>query len=220
MEQAAKELLLQRFRDYLDDIPDEEPEPPAGDERTDLYSLFLELAALKNETRIGSRQMKGALDQFRELFDTVQSSHAVLRETVQRHPAELDKVRKEALRPLLLELLDLKDRLDAGQRAGSPPGTSVLARFCKREAALLAALRTGQEMSARRLEQILAAWRVRPLTAVGLPLDPVRMRAVDVTSRPDTAHGVVTDELRTGYLWEDQLLRPAEVIVNRTTEDL
>ncbi len=221
MDSTAKEALLQRFRDHLDSL-DELPEVAAdaavGDEQTDLYALFVELAALKNETRISSRHLKGTLDQFRELFDMVRSNHDTIEETQRRHPAELEKVRGEALRPLLLELLDLKDRLEAGQRAGAPSNTSIFARFCKQEQALLTAIKTGQEMSVRRLEQILAAQQVRPLMAVGRTLDPVQMRAVEVSSDAAVAHGVITEELRKGYLWGEQLLRPAEVIVNRPSE--
>lgn len=219
MDQTGKETLLQRFGDFLDDLEDAssaESEEPAGNEQSDLYTLFVELAGLKSEVRIESRQFKKSQDHFRELFMALQADHAALQENAQRqHQSELAKIRRDTLRPLLLELLDLKDRMEAGQQAVISRGTSLLARFCKQERALLAGLREGQEMSARRLGQVLAAQQVRPLATVGHPLDPMRMRAVEIASRPDIAHGIVTDELRKGYLWQDQLLRAAEVTVNR-----
>ncbi len=223
MDATTKEALLDRFRDYLERMDDpyrteNMADADADDERSDLYALFVELAALKNETKIASRQFKGALDQFRELFETVRSGQETLREVVRRQPAELEKARQEALRPLLLELLDLKDRLEAGLRVDVEPKASFFSRFCQRERDLLTALTSGQEISLRRLEQILAAQGVHALTAVGEPLDPLCMRAVEVSARPDVDRGVVTEELRKGYLWGERLLRPAEVIVNRPPE--
>jgi molecular chaperone GrpE len=41
------------------------------------------------------------------------------------------------------------------------------------------------------------------------------MRVIEVESRPDLAAGFVTGELRKGFVWNDELLRPAEVKVNK-----
>jgi molecular chaperone GrpE len=47
-------------------------------EEADLFSVFVELAGLRNEVRTQSRLVKEALDQFRGVFDTLQASHATL----------------------------------------------------------------------------------------------------------------------------------------------
>jgi hypothetical protein len=44
------------------------------------------------------------------------------------------------------------------------------------------------------------------------------MRAAELDQRPDLANGIVTEELRKGYLWRGELLRLAEVKVNRRPE--
>jgi len=75
MDTETKEQLLDRFRAYLDKLPEATPvESAETDRRTDLYSLFAELAALKNEVRLESRQVKTALDEFRAVFETLQAS--------------------------------------------------------------------------------------------------------------------------------------------------
>ncbi|MDQ2694932.1 MAG: nucleotide exchange factor GrpE, partial [Pseudomonadota bacterium] len=76
-----------------------------------------------------------------------------------------------------------------------------------------------QAMTLRRLDRILADYRVQPLEVLDRPLDPHAMRVVEVESRADRAQGVVTAELRKGFFWEDDLLRPAEVKVNKRDQN-
>jgi molecular chaperone GrpE len=70
-------------------------------------------------------------------------------------------------------------------------------------------------MTLRRLDRILADRQVVALTAVGRPFDPRTMRAVATVEDQGRDHGVVVEEMRPGFLWGDDLLRPAEVVVNR-----
>lgn len=218
MDPTEKENLLKRFKDYLDELePDQEMAygtrviSPA----TDLYSLFVEIAALKNEVKIESRQFKEAFDHFRGLIDPLQSGYDALQTTLTSQRAELDRVRTETLRPLLLELLELRDRMAAGEESVNRHRGSFWSKFCQQEQGMLEAVREGSAMLSRRLDQILATYQVKPFTSIGHALDPLRMRAVETSSDPDVAHGKVTRELRKGYLWDDALLRTAEVIVNK-----
>jgi molecular chaperone GrpE len=41
------------------------------------------------------------------------------------------------------------------------------------------------------------------------------MRAVEMDSQPHLENGIVTGELRKGFLWEEDVLRLAEVKVNK-----
>jgi molecular chaperone GrpE len=71
-------------------------------------------------------------------------------------------------------------------------------------------------MTLRRLDRILADRRVVPIAACGQKFDPRLARVVGTTRDPTRAAGVVVQELRAGFHWEDELLRAAEVIVNTT----
>lgn len=213
MDQVDKEDLMAQFRAYLDDI---EGEPVSATEG-DTFSLFAELSGLKNEVKRESRQLKEALDQFKSVFDTLRTGNeALTRELESRRSAE-KALRKETLRPLLVQLLDLRDRLEAGhtQSARSKP-TALWP--CRRQGRLLEALREGQEMTLRRMDRILSDYGVRALEVMGRPLDPHTMRVVEVESRTDQEQGMVTGELRKGFLWDDELLRTAEVKVNKRGE--
>lgn len=203
-----KETLIQQFRAYLEES---ETPPPPGEESVDLFRLFTELAALKNEVRIESRQVKEALDRFRGLVAPLQEGLDAARAENQRLKAD----KGQELRPLLLELVELRDRLVAGLDGADAPPRKLLQRLCRQERELLAGWREGQGMILRRLDQLLAARGVKAVAVLQRPLDPHIARAVAVDQRQDVADGVVVAELRAGFLWRDELLRPAEVVVNR-----
>jgi len=60
---------------------------------------------------------------------------------------------------------------------------------------------------------LLDASGVRPFDCTGSMFDHEMHEAVSMAEYKDRAVGTVVDELRRGYLWDDQLLRPAQVRV-------
>src|ERR1019366_7238098 len=60
--------------------------PEKGGEEADLFSVFVELAGLRNEVRTESRLVKDA--QFRGVFDTLQASHAAMEADLSRARAD------------------------------------------------------------------------------------------------------------------------------------
>lgn len=213
MDETAKEQLLARFQAYLDAAETE----PAGedDEAPDLFTLLAELAALKNEVKIESRQVKTALDQFRELFDTLRQSNTRLGEALERQQEAARSERAEAERGLLLELLELHDRLRAGCDQAHRYRPGWMARRGG-AGAFVAGMAEGMAMNLRRLDETLARRGIRPLESVGRAFDPQTMHAAEVTRDRTRRDGEVTGELRRGFVQHGRLLRPAEVIVNRT----
>ena len=64
------------------------------------------------------------------------------------------------------------------------------------------------------MDQIFAALRIQKIPAVGQSFNPEIHQAVGTEKALDPAqHRKITAEIRAGYLWEDQLLRQAQVIV-------
>ena len=103
MDSEQKELYIDRFRSYLDSVASN---PDDNVEQTDMYSLFVELAALKNEVKLESRQVKNALDEFKKVFELLENTNMQLSEDLKRSQAAQEQQHRSRLRPLLLELLD------------------------------------------------------------------------------------------------------------------
>lgn len=218
LDEALKVRLIEQFRRYLDSTG-EVPKPDlavggAAGEASDLYTVFVEMAALRNETRAGSRLVKEAFDQFRDVFQTLQSSQSVLEQELQRARDREREQEKTLLRPLLLDLLDLRDRLAAGLRPPSPPPVPWYGRW-GRSAAQPEPWQEGLRMTLRRLDQLLYGRRVTPIEMLGRRFDPRLGRVVATRDEAGIEPGVVVEEVRAGFLWEDAILRSAEVIVNK-----
>jgi molecular chaperone GrpE len=210
---AAKDQLAARFRAYLD-APAASADTADQPAAPDLFTLLAEVAALKNEVKLESRQVKGALDEFRGLFETLTTAHDRLADEQQRRRAQERAARSREHKDLLLELLELRDRLQAGQ--ASAAGYRPRGLFGRRQArTFAAAMADGLAMNLRRLDETLARRGVQPLPAVGQAFDPHLMHAAEVASDPARPAGAVIGELRPGFLLDDALLRPAEVVVNR-----
>jgi molecular chaperone GrpE len=213
---AVKETLLDQFRDYLDSLDEALPTVDAEGPETDLFTVFVELAAMRNEMRTESRLLKEALDEFRGVFGTLQSSHATLEQELRRAQADSRERARALLRPLLVELLDLRDRLAVGLRPATERPARWLDRWRTQRPDQPESWREGLGITLRRLDRILADRRVVRIETIGRRFDPRVGRVVGTSKEVSVASGVVVEEVCAGFLWDDELLRAAEVIVNKT----
>jgi molecular chaperone GrpE len=101
---------------------------------------------------------------------------------------------------VLRELLPALDNFDRALAAPPKPGGD-------------AAFRTGVELIHRDFLAALERVGVRPFVAVGQPFDPTRHEAVGRVERADLDDQTVVAEPLRGYLIQDRVLRPAQVIV-------
>jgi molecular chaperone GrpE len=223
VDETIRENLLSRFVAYLEGLDHDEPgEAPAeadaeASEEADLFSVFVELAGLRNEVRTQSRIVKEALDRFRSVFDTLQSGHAALEQELKRARADAHDRERTLLKPLLLDIIDVRDRLAAGLKPAEPAPRRWYERLLPetKRPAEAEAWREGMRMTLRRVDRLLADQRIAVIETVGRPLDPRHAAAVATVEDPSAADGVVVEEVRAGFLWQGELLRPAEVIVAR-----
>jgi len=220
VDDSIKQALLGQFSTWLDSVPDERPaEAALGEEpapTTDLYSLFVEMAGLRAEVRTESRLVKEALEQFRGVFETLQASHAAVRQELERARAETRDQVKAAVRPLLLDVIDLRDRLLDAQRLSRTARTGLLGRLLGRSATSDAAWQEGLRLTLRRMDQVLLDRRVVVVRLQGQPFNPLQARAIATVADSAAPDGTVIEEVRAGFLWDDQVLRTAEVTVSRS----
>src|SRR5262245_15684845 len=159
-------------------------------EEADLFSVFVELSGLRNETRAQSRLVKEALDRFRGVFDTLQASHATLERELNRARAEADDRERMVVKPLLLDIIDVRDRLAAGlKRLAAPRWYERFLAKARAEAAQ--AWQEGMQMTLRRIDQLLADRRIVATEPVGRPFDPRLAIAVATVADPAVADGIV-----------------------------
>lgn len=79
----------------------------------------------------------------------------------------------------------------------------------------LKALVTGIEATQRELEKVFAQHGISRIAAVGLPLDPNQHQAMLEVPSAEAEPGTVVQEMQSGWMIKDRLLRPAMVSVAR-----
>ena len=109
-----------------------------------------------------------------------------------------DVAARQAKRALLLALVDMADDFDRALVHIDESPDSVAA---------------GLHGMQRRLSSLLEAEGVKSFESVGQPFDPTRHEAMATVRDGGDEPGTVVDEAGRGYLWNDELLRPARVRV-------
>lgn len=84
-----------------------------------------------------------------------------------------------------------------------------------REDDKLKGLVTGLEATGRELESVFGRHGISKIAAIGETLDPNRHQAMMEVPTGDSEPGTVVQEIQTGYMIRDRLLRPALVGVAR-----
>jgi len=143
----------------------------------------------------GVEGLRAELQQEHERYLRTRADFENYRRRVER---DRDVAARQAKRELLKALVDLADGFDrALVHIGESP-ESVAA---------------GLHGMQRRLGSLLEAEGVKAFDSVGQPFDPTRHEAMATVRDFGSSPGTVVDEAGRGYLWNDELLRPARVRV-------
>lgn len=216
MDAEEKARLIEEFRACLEDWEEEAGDSDAADEPiVNLALLFAELSVLRNEVRTEARQFKTALDDMRALTELLNDQNQRLTRDLDRTREAEGNAQRQTERRLLLDMLDVRDRIAAAVAVFHDYQPTFLARFAPTETKLAHGLGEGIELTLQRLDDLLVERRVRAIETVGGRLDPHTMRAVGIDSVPQSVSGEVLRETRRGYMRDDELLRVAEVVVNK-----
>jgi len=180
--------------------------------------LLSELTGLKTEVKAESRQFKNTLDTLSAALDTVQNDNKALTTELAASNERLAQQQSEIIRSMLLEIVELYDRLSTGVNVlqNYQPVNALFKHSRKKDIHFIERFKEGQLMTMRRFEQLLQRYQVRAIECVGKLLDPVSMSAVETGDNPQLENGIVLEELRKGFLYQNQVLRLAEVKVNKT----
>ena len=143
----------------------------------------------------GLEGLRAELEQERDRYLRTRADFENYRRRVER---DRDVAARQAKQDLLLALVDLADGFDRALVHIDESPDSVVA---------------GLYGMQRRLRSLLEAEGVKSFESVGQPFDPTRHEALATVRDFDGAPGTVVDEAGRGYLWNDELLRPARVRV-------
>ena len=212
--EAQKTELLEDFQKYP---AQSHPEVLASVEQPDLHTLLAELTGLKTEVKVESRQFKNTLDTLGSALDTVQEDNKVLANELATSAERFKQQQTDIMRTMLLEMVDLYDRLHIGVEVlrNYRPVNALFKHSRQKDVRFIERFRQGQEMTTRRFEQLLQRYQVSTVDCIDQLLDPETMTAVATGEDPKLVNGMVLEELRKGFLYQGQVLRLAEVKVNK-----
>jgi molecular chaperone GrpE (heat shock protein) len=209
-----KQEVMADFRQWLEDLSDEDPPEEegtsAGGDRRD---LFAEFAALRQEIRLQNREQAKAVREL-EKAGEVYAAATDLLETRQEDLAGFEeRIQRTSERGCLVPFLDVRDALVRGREAVDrlrqkrgllrrvPPGVESVVE--------------GYELAIRRFDRALSQFGVDLVQTVGARFDARTMNAVEARRIIEVEDGVVVEEFLSGFKRGDEVLRPAEVAVNR-----
>ena len=209
-----KQQALADFGQWLDEWAEDPLEADAEETaECDLRDLFAEIAALRQETRLQNREQAKAgreLEKAATLYGTVADWAQRQEEDLASFEKRISRAAEDrCLRPFLA----VRDALVRGRAAAvqlhRPP------RLFRRPAPGIAGVVQGYELALRRFDRMLAQFGVQLLQTVGHPFDARTMRAVETRRVAQREDNVVVEEFLSGFTREGEVLRLAEVAVNR-----
>ena len=154
------------------------------DKKTD--SLKQELNNLKDEINKLKQEAK-------EKDDKLLRSYANLQNYQKRTEKESQGKENETKKKYLSELIELKELLKKAYEDKDP--------------------RTGLKLMLKNLENFFEKEQIKYIDCVGKTFDHNIHHAVTTIEKNDCEDGTIVEEIKKGYLIDDKLLRPSQVIV-------
>lgn len=154
------------------------------------------------------------IEALRRQLATAEQNAQAQRELYLRSAAELENVRKRAQRDieqahryaiegLATELLPVRDSLELGLASGANADAKTLLE--------------GKEATLKLLQRAFDKFAIRQIDPVGQPFDPNQHEAMLMQESSTAAPNSVLQVVQSGYELNGRLLRPARVIVARSS---
>jgi molecular chaperone GrpE len=214
MSDTQKNRLLEEFQTYLEQT---DLAYALSAEQPDLSTLLSEMAGLTSEVKAESRHFKATLNTLNDALNILQTDNKTLTDELAIHNERLQQMRSETLRTVLLDIVDIYDRLTVGFGIlqNYNPVSSLFSHSAKQDVRFIESFKEGQSMTLKRFEQLLQRNHVYAIDCIGKLLDPRTMNTVGIGQDPKLDNGIVIEEMRKGFLFENNVLRLAEVKVNK-----
>ncbi|KAH7674199.1 GrpE nucleotide exchange factor protein [Dioscorea alata] len=160
-------------------------------------------------------------EEFEKMQDKVLRSYVEMENVLDRTKREAENAKKFAIQNFAKSLLDVADNLG---RASLVVKESFLKVDSSKDSAgavpLLKTLLEGVEMTDKQLADVLKKFGVEKYDPINEHFDPNRHNAVFQVPDSSKPSDTVAAVLKPGYMLYDRVLRPAEVGVTQTSEEM
>jgi len=217
-----KEKSLSDFQNWLIDLPDDlTPTQSATLDSCDLYTILSEFSSLRQEIKFQNREQNKAIQTLSETLDEYEKTARLFKERTQDIALLEERIRTTSMQAsekrTVMPFLDMRDALVRGYNSCKRinESSSLLRPSPKGIESII----EGYEMAIRRFDRALASVDIKPMECIGNPFDPKTMRAVGTKTDKDYDDGIVVEEMLTGFVRKQEVIRLAEVTVNRINSD-
>ena len=209
-----KEKVMEDFKAWMTDLPEEMPIDRKVDmDSCDLYTLLMEFTALRQEIKFQNREQNNTLRMQQSFIDSLKETLKLLKDRTSKLESLEERIRLSSEKKTVLPFLDIRDGLIRGLKAAKAAAASR--RLFIRPPRGIEGIVEGYEMALRRFDRALTYVGITPVTALDQPFDPATMRAVGQGSDLQKEAGIVIEEQVGGFVRQDEVIRTAEVIVNK-----
>ena len=137
-----------------------------------------------------------------KLKEDILRAYADAENTKRRATQEIEKNNKYAISSFAKNLLSVADNLDRAIHSASD------SKECE-------ALLKGIEMTQTELAKVFEKFGIKKMDIIDKPFDPNYHQVVQEIENKDKPSGTVTQELQSGYIINDRILREAMVVVTK-----
>jgi molecular chaperone GrpE len=147
-------------------------------------------------------QLEEARREASQNYDRFLRVHADMENYKKRIERTYADLSRNSKKDLLLKLLGVKDNLERALSygAGTEPNQNE-------------SIIQGVRLTEYQLDQMLRGEGVTPMDLKGKPFDPKVAEAVSTVVNPKLKDHAVAEVVQQGYLYQDEVLRPAKVVV-------
>lgn len=186
--EATEQPIAEDAQDHLKEENQKADEAQAQDPMKDL------------EEKLASKEREA-----QENYDRLLRVSAEFENYKKRAAREMEEFRKFSNQALIKEMLSVVDHLELAMN--STEGHKSIEK----------GLLEGLKMTHNEILKVFEKFHVTPISAMGKTFDPTFHEAVMQEETDDFPENTVVKELQKGYLIHDRLLRPAMVVVAKST---
>jgi molecular chaperone GrpE len=210
-----KQEALSDFSQWLENMPENDSiDNRVEMDGCDLYTMLTEFVALRQEIKLQTREQHRTL----KIQESLINDHRQIVTLYQDRIEKIDRleatIRHSTEKRTVMPFLDIRDALVRGLAAAQ--NASGARGVFRRPARGTKGVVEGYQLALRRFDRALAAIDIRPILTVDNSFDPTCMRAVDRRKVSEKPPGTVLEEYVCGFIRGDEVIRPAEVVVNES----